>query len=170
MWKYTGQKRPDFAIAPTAEQESVWDYPRPPALVPIEAQVEVYFNHRPIASSFSALRVLETASPPTYYLPSADINWSELTKVEGTSFCEWKGQASYWALAAAENSEAVAWMYREPSETFAAIDQHASFYPGRVECYVNGERVKPQPGEFYGGWITNEVTGPFKGEPGSGHW
>ncbi len=170
MWEYRGQKRPDFAEEPGPGQESVWDYPRPPALVTSDELVEVYANYAPIASSYSALRVLETASPPTYYIPHRDINWSLLTRVEGRSFCEWKGEASYWALADDPMQTPVAWLYADPVPAFAAIHEHASFYPGRVDCQVSGERVTPQPGEFYGGWITSRVCGPFKGGPGTNHW
>ncbi|MEM1113196.1 MAG: DUF427 domain-containing protein [Pseudomonadota bacterium] len=148
MWQYRGQARPDFAVAPGPGQESVWDYPRPPALVSSDEQVDISHRHVPLASSRSVLRVLETASPPTYYLPEADINWSALARVPGGSFCEWKGQASYWALADDTTARPVAWMYESPSARFAAIDRHASFYPGRLTCLVNGERVQAQPGDF----------------------
>lgn len=170
MWKNTGVTRPDFAVEPGPNQESVWDYPRPPALVASDEQVEVTHNYVPIASSRSTLRVLETASPPTYYIPAADIDWRQLVEVDHSSFCEWKGRASYFALKGDPQQTPVAWLYASPSKTFAGIDQHASFYPSKVECSVNGERVRPQPGSFYGGWITDRVVGPFKGEPGTGHW
>lgn len=170
MWKNTGRERPDFAIAPGPGQESVWDYPRPPTLVNSDEHVEVKSGDSVLANSHAAWRVLETASPPTYYLPAADIDWDRLVKIPNSSFCEWKGQASYFALAGDSRKTPVAWLYASPSQRFAAIDQHASFYPGKLACFVNGERVRPQPGEFYGGWITDRVTGPFKGEPGTGHW
>lgn len=170
MWKYTGKRRPDFAIAPGPDQESVWDYPRPPILVPSDELVEVSNGAVAIAKTQNALRVLETASPPTYYLPEADIDWTRLREIAHHSFCEWKGQASYFALIDDPKGYPVAWLYADPSKTFAAIHRHASFYPSRIQCAVNGERVRPQPGEFYGGWITDRLTGPFKGEPGTGHW
>ena len=91
-------------------------------------------------------------------------------EIPHSSYCEWKGHASYYALAADPDRVPVGWLYAEPSDSFRAIHRHASFYPGRVECFVNSERVRPQPGEFYGGWITDRVVGPFKGEPGTGHW
>lgn len=169
MWKHTGKTRPDFAVEPGPDQESVWDYPRPPALVTTDELVEVRFADSLIASTRSALRVLETASPPTYYIPKADIQWDTLVEVAQSSFCEWKGRASYFAHASAPQI-AIAWLYANPSLSFAQIDGHASFYPSRAECFVNGEAVRPQPGEFYGGWITDRVVGPFKGEPGTGHW
>jgi uncharacterized protein (DUF427 family) len=170
MWKYTGKHRPDFAETPGPGQESVWDYPRPPALVRSDEQVEVRSGDRVIANSAAVLRVLETASPPTYYIPEADIDWTTLVEIAHASFCEWKGQASYYALAGDPKGQPVAWLYANPAASFAAIDRHASFYPALVDCFVNGEKVRPQPGRFYGGWITDRLAGPFKGEPGTGHW
>jgi uncharacterized protein (DUF427 family) len=170
MWKFTGKTRPPFADAPGPGQESVWDYPRPPALVACDSLVVVRANDSCIAHSSRTQRVLETASPPTYYIPAADIDWDQLVRTADSSFCEWKGTASYWALAAHGSGEVIAWSYENPGRRFAGIDGHASFYPGRIECFVNDERVKPQAGGFYGGWITETVAGPFKGEPGTGHW
>ena len=170
MWEHRGQRRPDFAIEPGPGQESVWDYPRPPALVASDELVEVHASIGLIARSRRCLRVLETASPPTYYLPSDDIDWEMLRPIPQRSACEWKGHATYFALADDPERRAVAWHYANPSSAFAEIHRHASFYPGRVACFVNGERVRPQPGEFYGGWITLRIVGPFKGEPGTGHW
>ncbi len=170
MWSYRGQRRPDFADTPGPGQESVWDYPRPPVLVNCHSLVEVFDGDARIAHTRGALRVLETASPPTYYLPADDVDWSRLARTVDRSYCEWKGEASYWRLADEAAGRPVAWRYENPSERFAAIDGHVSFYPGRVACYVDGERVQPQPGEFYGGWVTSRIAGPFKGGPGTGHW
>ena len=170
MWKHTGRQRPDFAVTPGPGQESVWDYPRPPALVNSDEHVFVGDDRGPVADSRRALRVLETASPPTYYIPAADIDWHRLVKTPGSSVCEWKGQASYFALADDPEGPAVGWLYANPSKAFAAIHNHVSFYPGRIRCEVNGEVVRPQAGDFYGGWITRRVVGPFKGDPGTGHW
>jgi uncharacterized protein (DUF427 family) len=170
MGKYTGTKRPPFADVPGPGQESVWDYPRPPVLVASDSLVVVRANGSCIARSNRTQRVLETASPPTYYIPADDIDWEQLVCTADQSFCEWKGVASYWALASRGFGEVVGWSYQHPSERFDGIDGHASFYPGRIECFVNDERVKPQAGGFYGGWITESVTGPFKGAPGTGHW
>jgi len=170
MWKYTGKQRPDFAAPPGPGQESVWDYPRPPVLVATDELVEVENAGHRLAQTRAALRVLETASPPTYYIPEQDIDWTLLRGIGHHSFCEWKGQASYFALAGDPQGQPVAWLYANPSKTFAAIDRHASFYPSKVACAVNGERVRPQAGTFYGGWITHRLAGPFKGEPGTGHW
>ena len=170
MWDYRGQKRPPFADLTQAGQESVWDYPRPPKLKPFSGTVEVFANDTLLARSADTLRVLETASPPTIYIPPQDIDMSLLTRAAGNTFCEWKGSASYWKQVNDPEGIAVAWSYREPFPAFAKIRDYLCFYPGRIACYIDGERVQPQPGEFYSGWITAAIAGPFKGEPGSGHW
>lgn len=170
MWQYTGERRPDFALEPGLGQESVWDYPRPPVLVACDSIVEVSSGGARLAHSVNTLRVLETASPPTFYLPAGDIDWTKVVQSGQRSYCEWKGEATYWALASEPEAAPIAWSYKNPSERFAAIDAHVSFYPSRVECQVDGERVLAQPGEFYGGWVTSRIVGPFKGEPGTGHW
>ncbi len=170
MWQYTGKQRPPFAEEPRPGQESVWDYPRPPALVTCDSLVRVGHPGRPLAETRRALRVLETASPPTYYLPPECVDWNLLVRAEGRSFCEWKGEASYWALADDPDAGTIAWSYENPCERFAAIDGYLSCYPGRIPCHVDGERVQPQPGGFYGGWITSRIAGPVKGAPGTGHW
>ncbi len=169
MWKNTGATRPEFADDPAPGQESVWDYPRPPAIEPCERLIEIRGPDGLIAKSEQGYRVLETASPPTVYLPSSAVDWSAFVEAPGHSFCEWKGGAKYWALAD-DPATVVAWAYPEPARAFAAIADQVSFYPGRVECYLDGERVRPQPGGFYGGWITDDIAGPFKGEPGTLHW
>ena len=112
---------------------------------------------------------METASPPTFYLPPDDVAWDDLVAIAGSSVCEWKGPARYFALAV-EPATPVAWCYPDPSEKFSALKDFVSFYPGRIACFVDGERVQPQPGQFYGGWITADIAGPFKGEPGTGGW
>ncbi len=170
MWKHTGQARPDFAEEPGPGQESVWDYPRPPALVPCDSLVEVKLGDLILASTRHSLRVLETASPPTYYLPPDAVDMTLLARTSDGSYCEWKGRATYWALANHPHGTPVGWSYENPSERFADIDGYLSFYPAQTECYVDGERVRPQPGAFYGGWVTSGIVGPFKGEPGTGHW
>ncbi|MDX1735381.1 MAG: DUF427 domain-containing protein [Halioglobus sp.] len=170
VWEYTGKTRPPFAEEPGEGQESVWDYPRPPILVPCDALVEVGEPGRTLARTRQALRVLETASPPTYYLPPDSVDWQRLVRTDDASFCEWKGTATYWALADNAAAGPVAWSYENPSERFAAIDGHLSCYPARIPCFVDGERVQPQPGGFYGGWMTSTIVGPVKGGPGTGHW
>ncbi|NNF59389.1 MAG: DUF427 domain-containing protein [Rhodothermaceae bacterium] len=170
MWQYRGQKRPPFADEPEPGQESVWDYPRPPALVPDDRLVEVRWGELVIAASMRAIRVLETASPPTFYLPPGDVQQERLVAAPGASHCEWKGAARYWALAARPDLGAVGWSYPEPTPAFETIRDYLSFYPAKLTCLVAGERVRPQPGGFYGGWLTSEIIGPVKGERGTGHW
>ena len=169
MWKNIGETRPDNAIEPGPGQESVWDYPRPPALKRDNRLVEVKDGDTVIAKTTAAFRVLETASPPTFYIPTDDIDMEQLVATPGSSICEWKGMAQYWALAR-EPALPIAWSYLQPRPRFDRIQRHVAFYPGRIECHVDGERVRPQAGGFYGGWITSDVVGPFKGEPGTGHW
>lgn len=169
MWTHTGQTRPPFAITPGPGQESVWDYPRPPRLDADSRQVLVQSGQRQLASSRSSLRLCETASPPTFYLPPDSVSWEELIPTPGSSLCEWKGQAQYWAVVD-QPDVAVGWTYPQPRGPYASLKDHIAFYPARVECFVDRVRVQPQPGHFYGGWITPELVGPFKGEPGTGHW
>ncbi len=170
-WQHRGQRRPSFAVEPAPDQESVWDYPRPPAIVADARLIEVHAGDRLLASSRDALRVLETASPPTFYLPRCDVDMTLLQRTARRSFCEWKGEASYYDLVSANGRvRDVAWSYEQPYAAFAVISGHLSFYPGRVACYLDGERVRAQPGGFYGGWITREIVGPFKGEPGTEGW
>lgn len=170
MWQFRGQQRPPFALEPGPGRESVWDYPRPPRLESDRRRVEVRSGAILLAATTRSYRVLETASPPTYYVPPADVDWGRLLDLPNHSFCEWKGTARYWALAGGRTSLAVAWAYPEPTPAFEAIRGYVSFYPGAVECYLDGERVQPQGGGFYGGWVTSEIVGPFKGEPGTGGW
>ena len=170
MWKFRGTKRPAFALAPEAGQESVWDYPRPPALAGLSGRVEVWAGEDRIADSIRCMRVLETASPPTVYIPQDDIDMDLLVKSPGASFCEWKGAAQYWALASSPHTQPIGWSYPEPTPAFVAIRNWLCFYPGRVRCAIDSERVRPLAGGFYGGWITDNIVGPFKGEPGTTHW
>lgn len=170
-WKYRGQARPSFAEPPGEGQESVWDYPRPPRLVSDSREVLVRVGSTVIAQSHRAIRVLETASPPTFYLPPDDVRTDLLRGAEGDSFCEWKGQARYWSVTLENHViKHAAWSYDEPLAGFETIAGYLSFYPGKLECYVAGVRVEPQPGGLYGGWITPDVVGPFKGEPGTKGW
>jgi len=172
MWQYTGKQRPEFADQPEPGQQSVWDYPRPPALAIDSRRVVVRAGNQIIADTQRACRVLETASPPTFYLPPVDVAMDLLRPATGASLCEWKGRAGYWSVITTDGSDysKVAWSYPHPTPAFAQIAGWISFYPGRIHCEVDGERVRPQPGGFYGGWLTEEVIGPVKGTPGSGHW
>lgn len=156
---------------PGPGQESVWHYPRPPRLEPSTRSVRVLFNGQVIAESSKTYRVLETSHPPSWYIPPQDVHSAFLIRTGKSSFCEWKGNASYWSVSAGEKrAENVAWSYESPNPTFAAIQGHFAFYPNIFECFVDHERVVPQPGNFYGGWITADVAGPFKGIPGSWGW
>ena len=171
QWTNRGQKRPSFADEPADGQESVWDYPRPPALVEDDRQVRVSLGETLIASSSRAVRVLETASPPTVYIPRADVDVGLLQPAEGGSLCEWKGEAQYFDVTVGlHRASFAAWSYPDPFEPFADIANYLSFYPGRLECWLGGERVRAQPGGFYGGWVTDELVGPFKGGKGTGGW
>lgn len=152
-------------ITPGTAQESVWDYPRPPRLEPTARRIVVVFEGVVIAETQQAQRVLETSHPPVYYLPPGDVRCDLLQPSQHTTYCEWKGVARYWSLAVGERfAENVAWSYPSPTPAFAPIRDWIAFYPSRVDaCYVDDERVEPQPGDFYGGWITSDITGPFKG-------
>lgn len=153
-------------------QESVWDYPRPPRLERSTKQIEILFNGQKIVDSRDAFRVLETSHPPVYYIPLKDIKEGVLQPAPGSSFCEWKGQASYYNVQVdGKTAERVAWTYKRPTSAFQPIQDHVAFYAWAMdECRVEGEVVTPQPGRFYGGWITKNVVGPFKGQPGSMGW
>lgn len=148
MWQHSGRQRPAFAEPPGPGQESVWDFPRPPQLAPDTRRVLVRAGNRVIADTRRAIRVLETASPPTFYLPPDDIDASVLRAAAGRSMCEWKGAARYWSVLLPDGSahEAVGWSYPQPSAAFAAIAGWLSFYPARLHCEVAGERVRLQPG------------------------
>ena len=159
-------------VPPAPGQESVWDYPRPPRLERTPATLEVWLGGERIACTTEGFRVLETSHPPTYYLPKAAFEPGVLERAPGGSVCEWKGQATYWTLRAGGCvEEGAGWSYEQPTAPFAPMAGFVAVYAGRMdECRVNGVRVTPQPGGFYGGWITPNVAGPFKGEPGSWGW
>ena len=159
-------------IEPKAGQESVWDYPRPPKLEPTNKHLKIIFNNKIIAETKRAFRVLETSHPPVYYFPPEDVRTEFLTKAAGESFCEWKGRAGYYDLQVGEKSVAnAAWFYANPAASFAKIKNHIAFYPSKMDaCYINDELVKTQEGDFYGGWITSDIVGPFKGGAGTWGW
>jgi len=159
-------------ITPGPGQESVWDYPRPPRLEDSPKHIQVIFNGVTIAETNRAKRVLETSHPPAYYIPPDDIKMEYLTMTPHTSWCEWKGQANYYTVVVGDKQAAnAAWFYSKPISGFESIKGYVAFYPHLMEaCYVAGERVKAQVGGFYGGWVTNDIVGPFKGEPGTQGW
>ena len=153
--------------------ESVWDYPRPPRLEPTPRHLRILHHGIVLADTTRALRILETSHPPVYYIPPADIAMQYLTRSpRRSSFCEFKGHATYWSINIPEApSPDAAWSYAHPTASYAALRDHLAFYANLAdECTVDGERVQPQPGDFYGGWITSHVKGPFKGAPGTLGW
>jgi uncharacterized protein (DUF427 family) len=171
QWRWRGQSRPAFAPAPRAGEESVWDYPRPPAIVADGREVVIHWGSREIARTRRAVRVLETAHPPSFYLPWDDVARDLLHHSPGSSHCEWKGPARYWSLIDGANRlPNVAWSYPKPYAGAEVLADCVAFYPALLACTVAGQAVRPQPGGFYGGWITPELVGPFKGEAGSGGW
>jgi uncharacterized protein (DUF427 family) len=171
QWRWRGQERPAFAVEPLAGQESVWDYPRPPALAADTREVVIRWGMREIARTRQAVRVLETAHPPSFYLPWGDVDLKCLQAAAGGSICEWKGPARYWSLVDGERRlPNVAWSYPEPLAGAEVLADRVAFYAHALDCTVGGAKVLPQPGAFYGGWITPELVGPFKGEPASGGW
>jgi uncharacterized protein (DUF427 family) len=158
---------------PGPGRESVWDYPRPPRVEPVGERIRVVAGGIVIAVSGRAARVLETSHPPVYYVPREDIRADLLRASGGSSVCEWKGRATYWSLALPDGRSVpdVAWSYEEPSRGFEGIRGWLAFYASRVdEAWVGDERAVPQPGGFYGGWVTSRIAGPVKGEPGSWGW
>ena len=170
-WRWRGQERPPFAVVPQGTQESVWDFPRPPRLEADAREVVVRWGGIEVARTCRAIRVVETAHAPSFYIPWGDVARDFLHAAPGGSLCEWKGPARYWSLVDGERAlGGVAWSYPEPLAGAEALSECVAFYPAGLECTVGGARVKPQPGEFYGGWVTPELVGPFKGEPGSEGW
>lgn len=172
QWSHTGRSRPAGAKEPGPGQESVWDYPRPPALRPCERRVQVEFAGVLVADSTAAMKLCETASPPTYYLPPQDVREDLLAPAGKRSLCEWKGQARYWSVVVGDRvAEAAVWAYPDAWDEYELIAGWYAFMPGAMDaCYVGGDRVEAQAGGFYGGWITPGIVGPFKGDPGTGHW
>jgi uncharacterized protein (DUF427 family) len=159
-------------IEPGPGQESVWDYPRPPRLEPVPDRLRVIFAGVEIANTTHAFRVLETSHPPTYYLPPGDIRPDVLIPTKRRSLCEWKGQARYFNVAVGEHTtREAAWGYPNPVPTFAALKDHVAFYAHAMDaCFVGEEQVQPQEGDFYGGWVTSKIVGPFKGPAGTWRW
>ena len=159
-------------IRPGPGQESVWDYPRPPRLEPVEEALRVDFGGETIAETRSGFRVLETSHPPVYYFPPRDVRREFLIPAPGQSVCEFKGEACYWTVAVGQSrAERAAWSYPRPAFCFEAIKDYMAFYAARVDaCWVGSERVRPQEGDFYGGWITARIVGPFKGAPATWGW
>jgi uncharacterized protein (DUF427 family) len=159
-------------IQPKPGQESVWDYPRPPRLEDSRKHIQIIFNGETIVDTHNAKRVLETSHPPVYYIPPADMKMEFLIKMPRSSFCEWKGNAGYYTVKVGDKElPNIAWYYPQPTPRFASIKDYVAFYAEPMDaCYVDGEKVTPQPGNFYGGWVTSDIVGPFKGIAGSWGW
>ncbi|MBG6217868.1 uncharacterized protein (DUF427 family) [Arthrobacter sp. CAN_A6] len=159
-------------IIPGPGQESVWDYPRPPRVEQVSGRVGVRFGGTLIADTTNAVRVLETSHPPVYYLPLADFAPGVLVPSAGTTFCEFKGEAAYFDVGAGGSRvPRGAWTYPRPVRGYEDLSTRAAIYPGRMDsCEVDGEIVQAQDGDFYGGWITEGIVGPFKGAPGTWGW
>jgi uncharacterized protein (DUF427 family) len=159
-------------IEPSPGQESVWDYPRPPRLEDSNKRIKVVFGGVTLAYTARAKRVLETSHPPVYYVPPEDIRMEHLTLAEGATFCEWKGAARYYDIETDEYGERrAAWFYPDPVPAYSDLKDYVAFYPSLMAtCWVDGEKVEAQEGDFYGGWITADIVGPFKGAPGTRGW
>ena len=160
-------------IPPKAGQESVWDYPRPPKVESTSKHIKIEINKILLANSNQSYRILETSHPPVYYIPPADLKMEFLNpKMGKSSFCEFKGMAIYWDIVVNDRTvQNAAWSYPNPNHAFLVIKDYLAFYPSKVDaCYVNDEKVQAQEGDFYGGWITKEIVGPFKGGPGTWGW
>ncbi|MGF1496450.1 MAG: DUF427 domain-containing protein [Elainellaceae cyanobacterium] len=159
-------------IPPEPGQESVWDYPRPPRLEDSSRHIQVVFNGETLADTHQAKRVLETSHPPVYYIPPEDIRMDYLMPTPRATFCEWKGQAAYYTIQVGDRrAQDAAWYYPDPTPAFRDLKDYVAVYPSRMDaCYVDGERVQAQAGDFYGGWITNNIVGPFKGGTGTWGW
>jgi uncharacterized protein (DUF427 family) len=171
QWRWRGTGRPPFADATGPGQVSVWDFPRPPELVRDLREIVVHWGEREIARTCGAWAVRETAHPPTFYLPLADVARELLQSAGNGSFCEWKGPARYWHLVDDDLRLAlVAWSYPQPLPGAEPLAECVAFYAHHLDCIVGGAMVTPQAGDFYGGWITPDLAGPFKGGPGSGNW
>lgn len=159
-------------VPPGPGQESVWDYPRPPRLERTSRLIQIWFGGEKIADSSRAWRVLETSHPPVYYIPPADVRADVLIPADGATWCKWKGHAVYFDVVCANAvAPSAAWSYPSPTPAFSPIASHIAIYPALMdECRVDGALVRPQLGGFYGGWITPDIVGPFKGEPGTRGW
>ena len=164
--------RPPVPAETGPGQESVWDYPRPPRIVPSDRVAVVEFGGEVVARTDRALRVLETSHPPGIYFPPGDVRLHLLVSDPARTVCEWKGVAEYYSIEVdGRSSRQAAWCYPRPTPDFAELAGYFSFYPARVDrCLLGDEVVRAQAGGFYGGWITSDIAGPFKGEPGSSGW
>ena len=159
-------------VQPKEGQESVWDYPRPPRLEACSKRIRIVSDGTFIVDTCESFRVLETSHPPVYYFAPSVVRKDLLRKADGASFCEWKGYADYYSLYLPGRAiQHAAWCYQKPTVQFDPIAGHIAFYPGKMDtCYVDEEQVVGQAGDFYGGWITSDIAGPFKGAPSTLGW
>ena len=159
-------------VEPGPGQESVWDYPRPPRMEDVAEKVKVVFGGVTIAYTTRAKRVLETSHPPVYYVSPEDIRTEHLRPSAATSYCEWKGRTSYYDVVTEDRTEErAAWFYPSPTGSFRDLKDYVAFYPSKMDaCWVGGEKVGAQEGDFYGGWVTPNIVGPYKGAPGTWGW
>lgn len=168
-WEFTGKKRPEFADIPKDGQISVWDFPRPPLIKKVDRTIKVLNNKISVAETKNALMVCETSSPPTYYIPKKDVEIELLTEMDAKSWCEWKGQSQNWALKS-KPEQVVAWSYHFHFASYEQLKNHFAFYPHYLQCFVGDELVSAQKNDYYGGWVTKNLSGPIKGKIGSEHW
>ena len=170
-WHYRGDERPAFAESCLAGDESVWDYPRPPRQEGVTAPLRVAYGERALATTRRGVRIMETAGAPTYYFPPEDVDTSLLVDLADQSLCEWKGLATSFCVSEQrDGSPAAGWRYDLTFPEFESIRGWLAFYPGVLACFVDDERVQPQPGGYYGGWVTANLKGPIKGARGSESW
>lgn len=165
-WQFRGKSRPAFATKPKRGESSVWDFPRPPVIEAVPVTMTVRFRTQVIATTERGRRVLETAGAPTYYFPPEDVI-APLIENDSRSICEWKGLAQSLSLPGKTN---VGWRYIEMFPEFKTLHYWVAFYPSAVDCYLGEQLVSPQPGGYYGGWVSDDLVGPIKGEPGSSGW
>ncbi len=170
-WRYRGDERPAFAEASAPGEESVWDFPRPPRQEPVAGALRVAYGMHVLAATRRGVRLLETAGAPTYYFPPEDVESTMLVDLSDQSLCEWKGLATVFCLGDQPGDlRPVGWRYDVTFPEFASIQGWFAFYPGVLACFIGEEQVQPQPGGYYGGWVTERLKGPIKGEPGSEAW
>ena len=171
QWRWRGNDYPPFAEKPKQGQISVWDFPRPPELIRDPRKIVVRWGKNLVAQTAGDWVVRETSHPPTFYLPISDVKTALLKPAGRGSFCEWKGPALYWDMVDGERQlPRVAWSYPQPLKGAESLADCIAFYAHHLDCTVDGEKVAPQAGGFYGGWITPDLAGPFKGEPNSNDW
>lgn len=166
-WRYIGRGRPSFAEEPGPDQRSVWDFPRPPIIEPVDVLLRVECKGRVLASTHQGRCVLETAGAPTYYFPPQDVAGDIVQRTERTFICEWKGMSQATSTSAISKA---GWTLTALFPEFASLYGWYAFYPQQLHCFVGEEQVRAQPGGYYGGWVTRDLVGPIKGAWGSGSW